>query len=420
MCQPPGSGAEVDGLSNGLLDLHLHETIAGVLRERDPNSSTVNQSGYIWTTIPRSFLDARCNDPAGETECILRGGMKEAILAQPGFSCGVPAPLETAHTINPVPGRGLGMFATRELRYGDLIFAERPLIVAPAAYMTRAPPTETGEPSLEWLFMEWEDLLKAAVGRMSTENQEAYRALANSHVNDGSPPLLGIMRTNGFSASEALLQVFPGLSDGPEGRFSAVGKVLSRVNHSCAPNATVVMEPLSFTLQLIAVKPIALGDEITVTYCGLLDTQKQRQAQLDSYGFTCECPACSNAAESDERRTKIAEIRKSLGEHEFEMWIREPSLPEDYLMKHVGAMIDLIYEEGLQAATEYAYALELTAKSICAAGHIGNLIQATIAYKAALSTELGVTSPRIQDRLADFKSYLLKRTADSESHQEEE
>ena len=74
---------------------------------------------------------------------------------------------------------------------------------------------------------EWEEHLGIALKRMTDANRKAFMALANSHTEDGSGPILGIIRTNGY--------IVPGLYDGHEDdntkTYSAVLNVMSRLNH---------------------------------------------------------------------------------------------------------------------------------------------------------------------------------------------
>jgi len=70
---------------------------------------------------------------------------------------------------------------------------------------------------------EWEERLDIASKRMTDENRKAFMALANSHTEDGSGPILGIIRTNGYKV--------PGLYDGHEDdntrAYTAVLNVMS-------------------------------------------------------------------------------------------------------------------------------------------------------------------------------------------------
>jgi hypothetical protein len=67
--------------------------------------------------------------------------------------------------------------------------------------------------------------------------------------------------------------------------------LLANVNHSCDPNATVLMEgPKTF---LRALKPIAKNEEVFINYIDPLIPFYYRQKKLqDQYYFKCLCPVC--------------------------------------------------------------------------------------------------------------------------------
>lgn len=172
------------------------------------------------------------DEPDNWTECVLAGHIKRRILNTPGF----PRPVEKIaggkvnHRVGPSPFGGLGVFATRIVRYGDLIVAERPLLISPRGFEMVAGSGSKGLTQAEMIQVamhEWEEHLDIAVKRMTDENREAFMALANSHTEDGSGPIQGIVRTNGYKV--------PGLYDGQEGddtrAYTAVMNVMSRINH---------------------------------------------------------------------------------------------------------------------------------------------------------------------------------------------
>jgi hypothetical protein len=70
----------------------------------------------------------------------------------------------------------------------------------------------------------------------------------------------------------------------------------SNFNHSCAPNAMVSASPeRNHEIVLIANKPIAKGEEVTISY--IVTEGKsvtERRDELQSYFFTCECPRCKS------------------------------------------------------------------------------------------------------------------------------
>ena len=182
-------------------------------------------------------------DPDGHSEWIVYGPTKAKVINAPGYPQPVPKPKGTqpAYIIKPSPNMGLGVFATRDIKMGELIFAERPLLVSPRSNIG----VNVGSlEQYDWktqiaiAMMEWEKTLEIAVGRMEPEDRKAFMELANSHKEDGSGPILGIIRTNGF-------MVGGDIYDGPEKRadghnaYSAVVKIGSRINHryvnkSCA------------------------------------------------------------------------------------------------------------------------------------------------------------------------------------------
>jgi hypothetical protein len=91
------------------------------------------------------------------------------------------------------------------------------------------------------------------------------------------------------------------------GRFSAQGlfPLLSRFNHSCAPNSKIPNpESDRESLAIFAVKDIAAGEEITFCYRSdfFARTLYERHRLLQ---FTCNCEACHAGIVSDLRRTLI-------------------------------------------------------------------------------------------------------------------
>lgn len=127
---------------------------------------------------------------------------------------------------------GLGLFATRDIKMGELIFAERPLIITPCniglitLYLPNVESQHDAKTTLAIVRFEWEKKLELALGKMTPDDQAAFTSLANCHKEDGSGPLLGISRTNGFGIDD--------LFDGEPKhlfRYTGVGKLGSCINH---------------------------------------------------------------------------------------------------------------------------------------------------------------------------------------------
>lgn len=85
---------------------------------------------------------------------------------------------------------------------------------------------------------------------------------------------------------------------------------ISRINHSCKPNALV--DDTGHTTSVLALRTISKDEEVLVEYRDLLQslTTGQRQQYLQAYwGFQCSCTLCSMPANlrslSDTRRQLI-------------------------------------------------------------------------------------------------------------------
>jgi hypothetical protein len=130
---------------------------------------------------------------------------------------------------------GKGMFATRNIEMGEIIFAERPLFIRPSAF---CPPSEMkkreaesrAKDSKKAFLFEGELQLEVAVGRMDPERTEKYLGLANAHKEDGTGPLCGIAQTNMYGCYELWDAAEPGLNENWE-IYAMVCDVGSRINH---------------------------------------------------------------------------------------------------------------------------------------------------------------------------------------------
>ncbi|KAM5342839.1 hypothetical protein ACJ41O_013805 [Fusarium nematophilum] len=156
---------------------------------------------------------------------------------------------------------GWGAFAERDLKYGDRILVERPLLEADA----------------DSLFKEFKTL-------GPREREVALSLHVNENCKPGTPRLLAVWTTNCFSI-------------GPGGR-AGLFPIASRFNHSCHPrnNICYTFNPVTGTLDMfVKAETIPAGHELTITY-GI------KRTPLDlfcRYGFRCRCGACPGLVEDD-------------------------------------------------------------------------------------------------------------------------
>ncbi|KAG5654552.1 hypothetical protein H0H81_000077 [Sphagnurus paluster] len=328
----------------------------------------------VYTTLPPDFTpDVKLSDdPNGWTQCLLRRPVLNDILSTPGFPSAPQFPIELCFRIGPSKN-GLGMFATRDLSMGDHILTERPLMVTPTCismpnFARRLAGKTDSQRSAE-ILNEWEKrFLRPCFMRMDPEAQAAFLDLANSHTQDGSGPILGIIRTNGFEVANVV-------DPEPNGEYAAVCKIMCRINHSCSPSADRLFDIPSFSFQLRATRSIKEGEEIFVSYCDVLEPAADRQEYLESYGIVCICNPClPDTTASDQRRLALRESINAIDD-DFEEWLSDPLLADDYTIKISQRWIAVIKQEALEASDAYRHHLHAIVRAYVALGDAENAVR---------------------------------------------
>lgn len=181
------------------------------------------------------------------------------------------------------PGKGLAVFASRELIGGEQILSDRPV-----AMIRKAPHDMT------------EGDVTKAFKNLSRDEQNAFLEL-----HEGSRPfkskLSRIYRSNCFLWEEKA------------GPAACIAVRISRFNHSCIPNAVWKQE--KGYLRVYALTPIRKGQEISICYNDNFTymTGDQRMNFHEYvYGFTCSCKACKLDTKfsraSDNRRKEMGSL----------------------------------------------------------------------------------------------------------------
>ncbi|KAF8917092.1 hypothetical protein CPB85DRAFT_1431704 [Mucidula mucida] len=266
-------------------------------------------------------------------------------------TCPSPSPM---HRVGPSLLGGHGMFAIQPIKQGDLILSERALLIAPAEmrYTTEGVEKLKGTKRMRGVLRGAEKQLETLLRRMDRQDQTKYLSLANVHKKDGSGPLLGILRTNGYCI-DGLRE--PGV-DGNAGAYSGVFNELSRVNHICCPNSTRRFHMPSLSMRLYATRDIAEGEEITTNYTGTWESTVARQEKLSPYGFTCSCPCCSNCEASDRRRAHLqAQFNPRRLSMRLNKWAHTNTsgITNEEMLTEVEEGLRLYAEEGLESHNLY-------------------------------------------------------------------
>jgi hypothetical protein len=195
-----------------------------VFQEFDPRLTEFSENVAGVISIPQTV-------PDDEIQCkwIVNGSTKAKVLNAPGYPARVPKPPRLdLYQVGPTLDMGQGVFAKCDIKRGELILAERPLLVVPQTLMLPKGVFRdqyTDEQKNQMTMLEFERVLETTIGHFPAEIQADVRALHNSYIGDGCGPLLGIMRTNGYATTS--------LYDGSDKRatYAAVCKIASRINH---------------------------------------------------------------------------------------------------------------------------------------------------------------------------------------------
>jgi hypothetical protein len=210
---------------------------------------------------------------------------------------------------SPVHGRGL--FATKDLKAGDLIFVEKALCCPNEFDMKH---------NSAALFA---NLVKAC-----QDNETFHKKVLDLHggsykrsgeegkVVDESPVvdvflLESIRRKNCFSGPRITDKIWTNFDSTRDGMSRGVWTHAAYANHSCLPNST--RSWIGDILITTATTNIPKGTEILHIYVAPRAVYSARQQQFTAWGFDCTCRLCSAEAksppENHEKRMKIlAEI----------------------------------------------------------------------------------------------------------------
>ncbi|KAK0478852.1 hypothetical protein IW261DRAFT_1608306 [Armillaria novae-zelandiae] len=311
--------------------------------------------------------------------CIAPSETRTALFAMDDFPAPLETPFYTTYTIRDVPGAGKGMFTTKNIAPGDLILREHPVVVIPEVI-----PTMNGAPS---------QFIPLAVQNLPPKEKEAFLQLHD--CKNFPDKVKGIVDTNAMNI---------GRLPGPfEGSFAGVALGLSRINHSCAPNAICTWHTPSFTFNITAFKPIKAGEQIFISYLTQNEILKPRATRIkslqDKYAFTCKCSSCSlpkkESRGSDGRRALLLAVQEKLGsggnDSELEAWIKDRTLPDDHVIKRSSLVLETMEREGVFNYGLWRYYYAMVCKAHCA---LENELQAR---KAAEKILVGMLAKHTTD-----------------------
>ena len=236
--------------------------------------------------------------------------------------------------VSAVPGKGLGLLASRPLRRGDPIMSQSPVLLVHRAFLESPAPSDHHHS---------QRLLDSAVDALP----DATRSLFLSQLGHfgGRHRVTDILATNSFQTDIGSGE------GGGEGHHYDNYPEVSRFNHDCRPNVAFRVDG-GLVHWTTAVRDVAAGEELGITYLDSFEPRAaRRERALHAWGFKCGCEQCrlfgKEGRESDARLEEIRRLEGLLGD-----W-RAAGVTKEVVARYV----ELFRKERLEFSVAGAYTL---------------------------------------------------------------
>ncbi|KAI0641483.1 SET domain-containing protein [Trametes meyenii] len=195
------------------------------------------------------------------------------------------------YSMQSIPGKGIGLVATRSISRGELLLAEAPLFNQGRSHSN-------------------DTILKSLSGLTDSQQREFF-SLHNAWKGILPPPL-GIFKTNALPCG-----------DNDTTSFSASGAIFmtgSRFNTSCVPNVNNYWNDDIGQITFRAARDIVTGEELQISYNDTFASRDARRERLKRlFRFDCQCTACSQEGDqlraSDLRRVTLAQLYDEIAQY---------------------------------------------------------------------------------------------------------
>lgn len=307
----------------------------------------------------RSYTLCMIDFGSTTSACFLDDGVHNIVADLIAQLPATPSPTTPSFEIRDAKEKGLGMFATASIPSRGTVLTEHPTIITPYLLGLSVPLAE--------MYTEIFESLPKPVFALATSLVTSYQDYPRTKPSQGhSLPLPSfyedIMQTNSVAIS---LQVPCDVPHHEITTHRALFLLLSRCNHSCNPNAAWSWDTSTLTLTLTALRPIAPGEEITISYIPLSGDHSMRQQTLrEVYGFDCCCEECTLPPyeRSAGDVTNHSKFNDSTGGYNsnsgedtaycilptFEEWCVDPTLPDNILINAHKSALYRIERQSLQ------------------------------------------------------------------------
>lgn len=237
--------------------------------------------------------------------------------------------------IKEIIGKGTGIIATREIKRGERVLIEKPLIRHARNFDDF-------------------DIIKT-YDKLAKKEKAQISELCNVRP-ARIHPIIGIIWTNSISISR---------------QESGLFITASRFNHACVPNACHSWNSDLTAITIHATADIREGEEITNSYLeGAGSWAARRTVLARDFGFNCDCHCCKlvdvERKQSDKCFKRIGVLEQKL---EFALPFKKPvdaGFPDISLLADAQKLLSLYEEEGIsdsRLAKPYVYAWRLALRN---------------------------------------------------------
>ncbi|GAA5993209.1 hypothetical protein JCM5350_005034 [Sporobolomyces pararoseus] len=220
-----------------------------------------------------------------ETKCLVPGELNKTPWLGPlAPKAELPeVPLSPPYKIVTTAEKGMGIVATRDIKAGEIIFAEKPLLKFNCLM-------KDGE-------MDDSVIVDERLKELSAQDRKAFDSLSIARSLRSKKKSIGIWRTNAYE-----------FGDG-----AGIFLTASRFNHSCRPTVDRLWNEEDGKAYFIAFRDVQEGEELCTDYTGMYRRRHEREQHLYfSYGFKCDCQVCrlppDETKENDRARIEFAHI----------------------------------------------------------------------------------------------------------------
>ncbi|XP_023323657.1 N-lysine methyltransferase SMYD2 [Eurytemora carolleeae] len=197
-----------------------------------------------------------------------------------------------------IENKGYGLVATRNIKEGELILSEMPVLI-----LSKNEKDRTSR-NLEIQFQKLSKNVQKKILSLHDENREG----------EEERKLARIFFSNAIDVNSE--------------KSAALYLTIPRINHSCSPNVVWGYGPNSpLSKEVRALKEIKKGSELEANYIDSWEASfrdhSRRQDLLQRWSFTCSCKICSlpnQLLEEDDKYRKMIMIQHSLVPKYMERW----------------------------------------------------------------------------------------------------